>query len=148
MRGLQNSLRKTCIFCFHPYYPQLSFHLGTSVEEEVDIGNYHADPLRIFTMGTSSGAMMTNVLLGAYPDVFAAGSACADVALGCLAGDGYDVWNSDCADGLIIKTGAEGKGILNAAYPGYRGFRPKMQVFGGTADAVLNPQNVKEEIKE
>jgi acetylxylan esterase len=110
--------------------------------------NYHADPLRVFTMGTSSGAMMTNVLLGAYPDVFAAGSAWAGVAFGCFAGDGYDVWNSECADGLVIKTGAEWKAIVEAAYPGYRGFRPKMQVFGGTADTVLNPQNVKEEIKE
>ena len=112
------------------------------------LSTYGADPNRVFSMGTSSGAMMTNVLLGSYPDVFAAGSAWAGVAFGCFAGDGYDVWSSACAAGTIIKTGAEWEAIVDAAYPGYTGFRPKMQVFHGTADTTLNPQNLQEEIKE
>ena len=45
--------------------------------------------------------MMTNVLLGSYPDVFAAGSAWAGVAFGCFAGNGYDVWSNECATGQI-----------------------------------------------
>ncbi len=50
----------------------------------------------------SSGAMMTNILLGAYPDVFAAGTAFDGVTLGCFAApDGsFDYWSSDCATGL------------------------------------------------
>jgi acetylxylan esterase len=86
--------------------------------------------------------------MGSYPDVFAAGSAWAGVAFGCFAGDGYDVWNSACAAGTIIKTGAQWEAIVDAAYPGYTGFRPKMQCFHGTADITLNPQNLQEEIKE
>ncbi|TVY84851.1 Acetylxylan esterase A [Lachnellula suecica] len=109
---------------------------------------YNADPTRVFSMGTSSGAMMTNVLLGSYPDVFAAGSAWAGVAFGCFAGNGYDLWSDDCATGKIIKTPKEWKAIVEAAYPGYTGFRPKMQVFHGSADTTLYPQNLKEEIKE
>jgi acetylxylan esterase len=35
--------------------------------------------------------MMTNVLSGAYPDVFAASSVFAGVVFGCFAGNGYDV---------------------------------------------------------
>ncbi|KAF8853322.1 hypothetical protein BDZ45DRAFT_707059 [Acephala macrosclerotiorum] len=93
---------------------------------------YNADPARVFPMGTSSGAMMTNVLLGSYPDIFAAGSA--------LAGDA-------CATGKVVKTGAEWNAMVDAAYPGYTGFRPKMQVFHGTADTTLYPQNLQE-IKE
>jgi acetylxylan esterase len=112
------------------------------------LANYDTDSTRIFSMGTSSGAMMTNVLMGSYPDVFAAGSAWAGVAFGCFAGDGYDVWNSACAAGTIIKTGAQWEAIVDAAYPGYTGFRPKMQCFHGTADTTLNPQNLQEEIKE
>lgn len=92
--------------------------------------------------------MMTNVLVGAYPDVFAAGSAFAGVAFGCFAGNGYDVWNGNCATGQVIKTGAQWKQIVLNAYPGYNGYRPKMQVFHGTADTVLYPQNLQEEIKE
>lgn len=110
--------------------------------------NYSADPTRVFSMGTSSGAMMTNVLLGSYPDVFAAGSAWAGVAFGCFAGNGYDVWSDDCATGKIIKTGAQWEAIVKAAYPSYTGFRPKMQVFHGTIDTTLYPQNLAEEIKE
>jgi len=112
------------------------------------LAKYKGDATRVFSMGTSSGAMMTNVLLGSYPDVFAAGSAWAGVAFGCFAGNGYDVWSDDCATGKIIKTGAQWKAIVEAAYPGYTGFRPKMQVFGGTADTTLYPQNLQEEVKE
>ncbi|KAF3054018.1 hypothetical protein E8E11_008413 [Didymella keratinophila] len=109
---------------------------------------YDADASRVFVTGTSSGAMMTNVLLGSYPDVFAAGSAWAGVAFGCFAGDGYGVWSDACATGKIIKTGAEWAKIVKSAYPGYKGFRPKLQVFHGTNDTILYPQNLQEEIKE
>jgi acetylxylan esterase len=112
------------------------------------LATYGGDADRVFATGTSSGAMMTNVLLGSYPDVFAAGSAWAGVAFGCFAGNGYDVWSGDCATGLVVKTGAEWKALVDAAYPGYTGFRPKMQVFHGALDTVLYPQNLQEEIKQ
>ncbi|MCJ1442341.1 MAG: hypothetical protein MMC23_002835 [Stictis urceolatum] len=109
---------------------------------------YNADPKRIFVQGTSSGAMMTNVLLGAYPDVFAAGSAWAGVAFGCFSGPSADYWNADCATGLVNKTGAQWKAIVDAAYPGYTGYRPKLQTFHGSVDTTLYPQNLQEQIKE
>lgn len=109
---------------------------------------YGGDKDRVFVTGTSSGAMMTNVLLGSYPDVFAAGSAWAGVAFGCFAGDGYGVWSDACATGKIIKNGTQWAAMVKNAYPEYNGFRPKMQVFHGTADTVLYPQNLKEEIKQ
>jgi acetylxylan esterase len=111
---------------------------------------YKADANRVFSMGTSSGAMMTNVLLGAYPDVFAAGSAWAGVAFGCYADakGGVDTWSDDCATGKIVKTGAEWRKIVQGGYPGYSGWRPKIHVLHGTADEVLAPQNLEEEIKE
>jgi acetylxylan esterase len=112
------------------------------------IKEYDADKERVFVTGTSSGAMMTNVLLGSYPDVFAAGSAWAGVAFGCFAGDGYGVWSDACATGKIIKTGVEWAKLVKSAYPGYTGFRPKMQVLHGTKDNVLYPQNLEEEIKQ
>jgi acetylxylan esterase len=112
------------------------------------LAKYNGNPNRVFATGTSSGAMMTNVLLGSYPNIFAAGAAFAGVAFGCFAGPGYDVWNSACAQGQVIKTGAEWKSIVLAAYPGYNGYRPKMQVFHDAADTTLYPQNLQEEIKE
>lgn len=109
---------------------------------------YGGDKDRVFVSGTSSGAMMTNVLVGAYPDVFAAGSAWAGVAFGCFAGDGFDVWSDACATGKIVKTGAEWAKLVKKAYPGYKGFRPKLQVLHGSVDTVLYPQNLEEEIKQ
>src|SRR5205807_423143 len=50
------------------------------------ISKYAADPKKVFSTGQSSGAVMTNVLCGAYPDVFAAGSAFSGLAFGCLSG--------------------------------------------------------------
>lgn len=112
------------------------------------LNKYDADKDRVFVVGTSSGAMMTNVLVGSYPDVFAAGSAWAGVAFGCFAGDGYGVWSDACATGKIIKTGREWAALVKRAFPGYKGFRPKMQVLHGSVDNVLYPQNLQEEIKQ
>lgn len=109
---------------------------------------YSGDSERVFSYGVSSGAMMTNVLLGSYPDIFAAGSAWAGVAFGCFAGSGYDVWSDDCATGKVNKTAAQWKDIVTAAYPKYTGWRPKIQVFHGSVDTVLYPENYEEEIKE
>ena len=66
------------------------------------VSNWGVDPNRVFAVGTSSGAMMTNVLMGAYPDLFAAGSAFSGVPYGCF--EGPDMWNSQCALGQLIKT--------------------------------------------
>jgi acetylxylan esterase len=117
------------------------------------IARYRADARRVFVTGVSSGGMMTNVLVGSYPDVFAAGSAFAGVPFGCFAPAGnntgvYGYWNGDCASGKVVRTQAEWTAVVRAAYPGYAGWRPKMQVFHGTADETLNYVNFGEEIKE
>jgi acetylxylan esterase len=49
--------------------------------------------------------MMTNVMAGAYPDLFTAAAAYAGVPFGCFAGP--TEWNSDCSSGLLIKTAEE-----------------------------------------
>ncbi|KKY31041.1 putative feruloyl esterase b [Diaporthe ampelina] len=119
------------------------------------LGEYGGDAARVFATGVSSGAMMANVLVGAYPDVFAAGSAFAGVPFGCYGADipanTSDVayWNSDCAEGRVQHSAAEWASIVRAAYPGYgSGWRPRMQVFHGTVDEVLSYANLGEEVKE
>jgi acetylxylan esterase len=92
---------------------------------------------------------MTETLIGAYPDVFAAGSAWAGVPFGCFAGDGYDVWSDACATGQVTHTAAEWAALVAAAFPGYGdGWRPKLQIFHGTVDQVLNYTNYGEAVKE
>lgn len=79
--------------------------LGIASMIRYAIANYGVDAQRVFVTGTSSGAMMTEVLAGAYPDLFQAGSAWAGVPYACFAGT--DSWNGDCADGKITKTAAQ-----------------------------------------
>lgn len=109
--------------------------------------NYDADPDRVFVHGISSGAMMTNVLIGAYPDLFAAGSSFAGVPFACYADDGYAVWSNECATGQIDRPGEEWAALVDAAYPGYAGPRPKMQVFHGGADDIIDVANYHNQVR-
>ncbi|NES29964.1 PHB depolymerase family esterase [Micromonospora terminaliae] len=109
---------------------------------------YPVDANRIFTTGVSSGAMMTNVLLGLYPDVFSAGAAFAGVPFGCFATTNGSEWNSDCANGQVVKTPQQWGDLVRNAYPGYSGRRPRMQLWHGTNDETLRYPNFTEEIKQ
>ncbi|KAF8591660.1 carbohydrate-binding module family 1 protein [Ramaria rubella] len=110
------------------------------------ISTWGGDANRVFVTGTSSGAMMTNVLIGAYPDVFKGGSAFSGVPYGCF--EGPNAWNTACALGEVIMTPQQWGDLVRSGYPGYTGPRPKMQVWHGTIDTTLYPQNFYEEIKQ
>ncbi|MFI6033427.1 PHB depolymerase family esterase [Streptomyces sp. NPDC051315] len=109
---------------------------------------YSADTSRVYATGISSGAMMTNVLLGDYPDVFAAGAAFAGVPFGCFATTDGSEWNSACSGGTVIRTPQQWGDLVRGAHPGYTGPRPRMQLWHGTEDDVLRYPNFGEEIKQ
>lgn len=98
------------------------------------IQNYGGDASRVYATGSSSGAMMTNVLAGAYPDVFKAGSVYSGVADGCFyvsgatAGMATPAWNSQCANGDLSKTAQAWGDEVRGYYPGYSGSYPKMML--------------------
>ncbi|MEH0581239.1 MULTISPECIES: PHB depolymerase family esterase [Streptomyces] len=109
---------------------------------------YAADTSRVYVTGISSGAMMTNVLLGDYPDVFAAGAAFSGVPFGCFATTDGSEWNSACSGGTVIHTAQEWGDLARGAYPGYTGTRPRVQLWHGTEDDVLRYPNFGEAIKQ
>jgi acetylxylan esterase len=115
------------------------------------IQNKTGDASRVYVAGHSSGGMMTNVLLGSYPDVFKAGAAYAGVAFACFAQGSVDPvtgWSSTCATGNVSMTGAQWGALVRAAYPGFTGTRPRIQLWHGTVDATVAFHNFGEEIKE
>jgi acetylxylan esterase len=114
------------------------------------IQQYGADKSKVYVTGTSSGAMMTNVMAAVYPDVFAAGIAYAGVPAGCFASaeDIPSYWNGTCSTGQSIKTQKQWADIVYAMFPGYTGSRPKMQIYHGANDETLNSQNYYETIKQ
>ena len=140
--------------CFDVSSPQALTHNGSSdpaaIVSMVQYAeqHYNGDPSRVYVTGLSSGAMMTNVLLGDYPDVFKAGSAYAGVAFGCFATTDGSMWNTQCANGQVSKTPQQWGDLVRAADPGYTGPRPRMQLWHGTADTTLAYPNFGEEIKQ
>ncbi len=109
---------------------------------------YNTDPAKVFVTGTSSGAMMTNVLLGIYPDVFKAGASFAGVPFACFATTNGSEWNSECSNGQLIRTPQQWGDLVRNAYPGYTGARPRMQIWHGTNDEILRYPNFGEQVKQ
>ncbi len=95
---------------------------------------YGGDLDKVYTVGTSSGAMMTNVLVGAYPDVFKAGSVYSGVPDGCFFVSGSTAtqdppgWANACAGGTLSKSAKEWGDLVRSYYPSYTGARPRMQM--------------------
>lgn len=115
------------------------------------INKYNADPSKVFVTGSSSGAMMTNVLCATYPDLFVAASGYSGVPAGCLAGSpGSSPTTADpqCANGQIVKTQQQWVDQVKGMYPGYKGCYPRIQVWHGTADNLVFYPNLGEQIKE
>ncbi|KAJ3033842.1 hypothetical protein HDV00_005691 [Rhizophlyctis rosea] len=103
----------------------------------------------VYVTGSSSGAMMTNVLAGAYPDVFVAASAFSGVPDGCFAdpsgatpaSTATPYWNGQCSSGQVHKSPTEWASLVQSYYPGYTGPRPKFQIWHGSIS--IRPTNTQ-----
>ncbi|RDL36110.1 uncharacterized protein BP5553_06722 [Venustampulla echinocandica] len=118
------------------------------------VQNYGGDADKVFATGSSSGAMMTNVLAGAYPDIFKAGSSYSGVPDGCFyvpgatAGQATPGWNNECSGGRSVKTAQQWGDLTRSYYPGYNGTRTRMLIWHGTADNTLSYPNFAEALKQ
>jgi poly(hydroxyalkanoate) depolymerase family esterase len=122
------------------------------------LAKYKGDEGRVYTVGGSSGGIMTEALLGVYPDVFMAGVSLMGVPCGCWAQDYHDVtgkpsdgtgqWSGPCAGGTVSKTAQQWGDLVRSYFPGYTGHRPRLQHWHGTSDTTLNYKVMAEDIKE
>ena len=115
-----------------------------------EVSKRNADATRVYMMGASSGAMLTEAMLAVYPDVFKAGAEFSGVPAGCWS-DGWSAasnWGGTCASGNDIMTAQAWGTLVRGMYPGYTGYRPRIQLWHGTADATINYNNEGEAIKE
>lgn len=103
---------------------------------EYTLGEYKADKTRVFVVGSSSGACMTNTMMASYPELFAGGSVLAGVPVG-----SWPAGNTSCSNVCGVnppsKTAGEWGDLARQAYPGYNGPRPRVQLFHGTKDEYL-----------
>lgn len=122
------------------------------------VDKYNIDVNRVYAVGGSSGAIMTEALLGVYPDFFMAGVSLMGVPCGCWAQQYHDVvgnpsdgtgqWSSPCAAGSVTDTALGWGNLVRTYYPGYTEHRPRLQHWHGTADTTLNFKVMAEDIKE
>ncbi|KAI1077998.1 carbohydrate esterase family 1 protein [Whalleya microplaca] len=114
------------------------------------LDKYGGDATKVFVTGSSSGAMMTNVLAATYPELFAAGIVYSGVPAGCFVSSsgGTDAWNSSCATGQSTATAEAWGQVVLDMYPDYDGPRPRMQIYHGSADTTLAAPNYNETIKQ
>jgi acetylxylan esterase len=98
------------------------------------VSKWNGDLNNTFVTGSSSGAMMTNVMAATYPDIFKAASAYSGVPAGCFSVPSSTAtsdppgWNSQCAQGTLTKTAAQWGDLVRSMYPGYSGRRTRMQM--------------------
>jgi poly(hydroxyalkanoate) depolymerase family esterase len=103
--------------------------------------NHSINPSRIYITGLSAGAGMTADMLADYPDVFASGSIDSGLPAQCatsLTGA------TTCEDGAVNNTVAQWTALAKNSDPGYSGPWPTVQIWQGTADAVVSYDNFSE----
>ena len=99
------------------------------------INTYQANSNRVYVTGTSCGGEMTEALLAVYPDIFKAGASFSGQVVG-------GAWTP------ITHTAQEWGNIARACYPGYSGPRPRVQLWHGTADGIIDYSNQVEAIMQ
>ena len=102
---------------------------------------FASDPHAVYIAGLSAGGAMAVAMLAAYPDVFAAGAAIAGLPVGAASG---------AASALVrmAQAGPEGRSpedwaeqVRRAAPAGYRGPWPRLSIWHGGLDTVVDPAN-------
>lgn len=120
-----------------------------SIIQMVDhaIAVHHSDPSRVYVTGLSAGGAFTTVMLAAYPDRFAAGSIMAGLPYHCAT----DVSTAQACQQMMAsaqKTAAQWGDLVRAAYPGFAGHYPRVQIFQGASDYTVAPANGTELVKQ
>lgn len=113
-----------------------------SVKQMVDKmkADHAIDANRIFVTGLSAGAAFTNVMLAAYPDVFAGGAPIAGIPYKCATSmtAGFS-----CMSGTDKSAAAWGD-LARSGYSGYNGRKPKVSIWQGSTDSTVKPMNMTE----
>jgi len=113
------------------------------------VKKFNADPKRVFLTGSSSGGIMTDVLAGTYPDLFAAGAPISGTPFGCWAGaQSSTPMTSDkrCMNGQKMFSAKQWGDLAREVYPEYKGKYPRMQIWHGARDPLILAKNLDDQL--
>jgi poly(hydroxyalkanoate) depolymerase family esterase len=128
--------------CFSWYLPDdIARDVGEalSIRQMVEraVIEYGIDRRRVFVTGLSAGGAMSCVMLAAYPDVFAGGAVIAGLPYACAASleEAYECMFQGCT------ASARALGDRVRAASRHNGPWPKISVWHGSEDPIVNPAN-------
>ncbi len=120
-----------------------------SIKQMVDQmkADHSIDASRVFITGLSGGAAMTAVMLATWPDVFAAGAPFAGVPYDCTTNKNQ-VYSPCLTPGRNL-TAMQWGDLARKGDPGFAAaMMPRVQIWQGSKDSVVNPDNTVELLKQ
>jgi len=136
--------RGRCFNWFQPLHVKRDFGEGQSIREMVTtaIERFGCDARRVFMAGLSAGGAMTAALLAAYPDVFAAGAVVAGLPVG-SASSTTEALSRMAQAGPARSRDEWAEQVRKAAPIGYAGGWPRVSIWQGSSDDVVDPGNAR-----
>ena len=127
-----------------------------SIKEMVDKmkTDHTIDDARVFVTGLSGGGAMAALMLAVWPDVFSAGAIFAGIPYGCATSQKTTTEAANClkdytgANAYLSRTPQAWGDLVRAAAPSYKGAYPRVSIWHGTADSVVNNANQNELMKQ
>lgn len=107
--------------------------------------NYKIDSSKIFITGLSAGAAMSVIMMADYPETFNAGAIFAGGAY--KSGNGY-ISSVMAMLGWRVKSAQKWGNIVRKQNPNYSGTYPRMIIYQGNRDWVVNKRNGVELMKQ
>lgn len=120
---------------------------NASIKHMVDYmkANYNIDSSKVFITGLSAGAAMGVVMMADYPETFNAGAIFAGGAY--KSGNGY-VSAAMAFVGWRVKSAEKWGNIVRKQNPNYKGEYPRMIIYQGNSDWIVNKRNGVEMMKQ
>jgi poly(hydroxyalkanoate) depolymerase family esterase len=106
------------------------------------IDRFGSDPARVFVAGLSADGAMTAALMAAYPDVFAAGAIIAGLPVG-AASTVSEALVRMAEAGPVRSRDDWARQVHLAAPTGHAGHWPRVSIWHGVADDVVDPTNAR-----
>ena len=131
-----------CFNWFRPMHTGRGHGEALSIRQMVAaaVERFASDPGRVFIAGLSAGGAMTAALLAAYPDVFAGGAVVAGLPVG-VAGSTSEALRRMAEAGPARSPAEWAEQVRRAAPSGYPGPWPRISIWYGEADGVVDPAN-------
>jgi poly(hydroxyalkanoate) depolymerase family esterase len=118
-----------------------------SIKQMVDamIRDHGSDAARVFATGMSAGGFMTEVMMAAYPDVFAGGAVNSGGPYACATSL---TATTSCQQGNVVHSPQQWGDLVRQAVPGYAGPFPRLIAFHGSADFTVAAADLQQSIDQ